>query len=229
MNNKILIIEDDDGTAEALSVLCNDIGLEVDRASNKEGALTLLQDNAYQLVTIDIMLGIEKNAGINIISFMNQNSLKTPILVISGMDPTIYSDITLNMLGVWDFIAKPYDGPSLITKINRLIKHSVETKSGKESILEHKGLVLNVTYPSKSTWKSKRMNLTLTQCRLITLLIESKGSPVSYSQFYKVIDTGHNTSNVRSHIKKIRALFKDIDRDFALIQAVPSVGYILLD
>jgi DNA-binding response OmpR family regulator len=225
---QVLVVEDDEDVIGDLTSHLQASGYTADTASNKDEAIEKLKDNQYALVTIDIMLGYEKNAGINIISFMNQQNINVPILVISGMDPTIYSDITLNMIGVWDFIAKPFDAPSLMTKINRLVKHSQTSDNKDDAKITYKDMVLDLAYPSQSTWKKKRLNLTLTQSRILSLLLENQGTPVSYNQFYKVIDTGHNTTNVRSHIKKIRELFRDIDPDFSDIQAVPSIGYMLV-
>lgn len=229
MSRRVLVIEDDKNTADALTELLISANYQVNHASSREQAFNYLSKYTYQLLTIDIMLGHEKNAGINIISYISQNNLQVPLLVISGMDPTIYSDITLNMIGVWDFISKPYDGPSLLTKINRLVAHQQEMTKSDSTELHYKDLILNIPYPSRSSWKNHKLNLTLTQCRLLALLIENKGKPVSYKEFYKVIESGRNTSNVRAHIKKIRELFKSVDSSFSSIQAVPGVGYLLED
>lgn len=226
MSPRILTIEDDVGTATSLINLLTQADYQVDHARDKTDALKKLKNQQFDMVTMDIMLGREKNAGINLISYINKEHLDLPMLVISGMDPTVYADITLNMIGVWDFIAKPFDTATLMTKLERMLAFTRENKKQPDSVLSNAGLDLNVRYPGRSTWLKRRLPLSLTQSRILSLLIESAGLPVSYPDFYKVIDSGHNPTNVRSHIRKIRDLFKGIDPDFSTIQSVPAIGYL---
>ena len=226
MGARILTIEDDVSTARSIINLLTQADYEVDHARDKAGALKNLKNRHYDMVTMDIMLGREKNAGINLISYINKEHLDLPILVISGMDPTVYADITLNMIGVWDFIPKPFDTATLMTKLERMLNFALENSKQPESVLSNAGLDLNVRYPGRSTWLKKRLPLSLTQSRILSLLVESAGLPVSYPDFYKVIDSGHNPTNVRSHIRKIRDLFKGIDPEFTIIQSVPAIGYL---
>ncbi len=226
MSVHILTIEDDMDTAKSLIALLASVGHKVDHVRNKQDALQKLKDVRYDIATMDIMLGHEKNAGINLISYINKERIDLPILVISGMDPTVYADITLNMIGVWDFIAKPFDSASLMTKLERMLDFVREQSKQPESVLSSMDLHLNVGYPGRSTWKKCRLPLSLTQSRILSLLVEHAGLPVSYPDFYKVIDSGHNPTNVRSHIRKIRDLFKGVDSEFTIIQSVPGIGYI---
>ncbi len=229
MAEHILIIEDDMETAQSIIHLLSGANYKVDHARNKQDALKMLKDGRYDVATMDIMLGHEKNAGINLISYINQERIDIPILVISGMDPTVYADITLNMIGVWDFIAKPFDSATLMTKLVRMLDFVRKQPKRTESVLSSMELTLNVSYPGRSTWKKHRLPLSLTQFRILSLLVEHAGLPVSYLDFYKVIDSGHNPTNVRSHIRKIRDLFKGADSDFSIIQSVPGIGYIWVD
>jgi len=226
MGAHILTIEDDIDTARSLiDLLCN-AGYQVDHARNKQEAIHKLKNGHYDIATMDIMLGHEKNAGINLISYINKERINLPILVISGMDPTVYSDITLNMIGVWDFISKPFDSASLMTKLERMLGFVRENPKESDAVLSSMDLHLNVSYPGRSTWQKRRLPLSLTQFRILSLLVEHAGLPVSYPDFYKVIDSGHNPTNVRSHIRKIRDLFKGVDSGFSIIQSVPGIGYV---
>ncbi|HUC18233.1 MAG TPA: winged helix-turn-helix domain-containing protein [Acetobacteraceae bacterium] len=87
---------------------------------------------------------------------------------------------------------------------------------------------------SRAFWKGRRVDLSLTEFRIVSRLSRSAGSDVSHRELYDIIKgegfvsgTGKDgyRCNVRAAIKRIRQKFRLVDSAFAAIRNYHGFGY----
>ena len=119
MMKKILIVEDDQPTIEAMAFILNKRSIRADTALNGEEAIVRLKKEKYDLVLLDLLL--PKKNGFEVIKAIKTNgfSKNAKILVFSNLGQK--EDIEKAMaLGADDYIIKADTG------INKLVERIVK-------------------------------------------------------------------------------------------------------
>ena len=115
---KILIVEDDKINAELTSFYIEEIA-SVDVAYNGESAVEMAKQNNYQLILMDINLGIGID-GIETTKRIHQleNYQHIPIIATTGY--TLYNEIEqIKNSGFSDYLPKPFSRKELLTSITK--------------------------------------------------------------------------------------------------------------
>ncbi len=86
----------------------------------------------------------------------------------------------------------------------------------------------------RAFWRGQRVNLTISEFRVVELLAAKTRTDVAYRDIYDVVRgegfvAGYGEegfrANVRAIVKRIRQKFKDMDDGFAHIANYPGFGY----
>lgn len=220
---KIAIIEDDkpvsnqlkEWTARAVP------GADIDQLFTHQEADAAIRSTEYDLITLDIELGVERNAGVSLI----KEAMRTrpvPVLVVSGMPGELYRGV-MKALDAWDYLQKPVEEHDF----NQMLVMILNTADRQKSVREE--LRIDPLSMVKPTWNGQRLNLTATQQRLLHAIYERRAADdptVRYDELYKYVATGRNTDNLKRQFSQIRAAFKEVDdSNVQRIVAEPMVGY----
>ena len=125
MKKKILIVDDDRSLCEELEEILTDEDYLVDKVFNGKRALSILLDNNYDLLLLD--LKISEIDGYGILKFFLNKKINFKIIILSG-SPVKSKKIILDkekktLLDKADyFINKPFDIEQLLSKISKLLK-----------------------------------------------------------------------------------------------------------
>ena len=117
---KILICEDNRMTLKTLSVVLEREGFKTDTAEDGNHAITLLKENIYDLIVVDIHLPY--HSGLELVKFLRSDlKQKTPVLIV-----TAFSDQQMQRqageLGIDGYIVKPFNPSDLIEKVRFILK-----------------------------------------------------------------------------------------------------------
>jgi two-component system response regulator ChvI len=83
-------------------------------------------------------------------------------------------------------------------------------------------------------WRGHRVDLTLSEFRVVQLLVDRAGQDASYRDIYDTVKgigfiagtgTDGYRANVRAMVKRIRQKFKEADKHFTAIHNYPGFGY----
>lgn len=83
-------------------------------------------------------------------------------------------------------------------------------------------------------WRGHRVDLTLSEFRVVQLLVDRAGQDASYRDIYDTVKgigfiagtgTDGYRANVRAMVKRIRQKFKEADKQFTAIHNYPGFGY----
>lgn len=170
---RLLIIEDDQGIAEAIKKQAETWQLQVCIISNFRNIMSEFAEFDPHIILLDITLPFFN--GYHWCNEIRKVS-KVPIIFISSSTDNMNIVMAMNM-GADDFIAKPFDQNVLMAKIQAMLRRTYEF-SNIVPILEHRGALLN-TADNTLTYQNEKISLSKNEFRILTILMENKGKVVS--------------------------------------------------
>lgn len=170
---RILLVEDDEVIAGAVSRHLTNWGYEVKTAEDFQDVLHTFAEFQPQLVLMDISLPFYN--GFHWCSEIRRLS-KVPILFLSSASDNMSIVMAVNMGGD-DFVSKPFDMNVLTAKIQALLRRTYDF-AGTSALMEHKGAILNIS-DATLTYNDRRIEITKNEFRILQMLLENKGKIVS--------------------------------------------------
>ncbi len=204
---KILIVEDDMTIANIIKEHLAFWGMLTRCVTDFQKVLSDFADFSPHLVLLDISLPFYN--GYHWCSKIREIS-QVPIIFISSASDNMNIVMAINMGGD-DFIAKPFDLTVLVAKVQALLRRTYDF-AGVSDILEHKGVVLNLSDYSV-TYNGNKLELSKNEHRILQVLFEHKGKVVSRDTLmYRLwetddfVDENTLTVNITRLRKKLAAI-----------------------
>ncbi len=137
---KILIIEDDCNLSRVVEKFYAKTDLfETRIARSKEVVKQLVKNEAYDLITLDIVL--KDGNGLELIPFFNKNQLTSKIIVLTKKEESKIKRMVFR-LGVDDYMSKPFDLNELVCRTKKLL-HIDQVSSSEEILVYNDWIKLN--------------------------------------------------------------------------------------
>ncbi len=220
---RLLIIEDDQGIAEAIKKQAESWQLQVCIINNFRNIIGEFAEFDPHIILIDITLPFFD--GYHWCNEIRKVS-KVPIIFISSSTDNMNIVMAMNM-GADDFIAKPFDQNVLMAKIQAMLRRTYEF-SNIIPILEHRGALLN-TADSTLTYQNDKISLSKNEFRILTLLMENKGKVVSREKLIEYLWESESFIDENTLSVNVNRLRKRLDsaglKNF--ITTKFGVGYII--
>src|SRR5688572_823781 len=121
---RILITEDDDALAEALSFALIHAGYAVDRVANGAAADEALKADVFGLLILD--LGLPKLDGFEVLKRLRRRNVTMPVLILSGREQPEEKVMGLD-LGADDYLVKPFSLNELLARVRALLRRGQGT------------------------------------------------------------------------------------------------------
>jgi DNA-binding NtrC family response regulator len=115
---RILVIDDEPDIRESLEILLSAEGYRVDLASNATEGLKRLENSAFDLVLLDLMM--PDKSGMQVLEEIRGRDRETPIFLITAYGSV---EVAVNALkrGANDYFSKPWDNEKLLIEIEHMI------------------------------------------------------------------------------------------------------------
>ncbi|MGL5923166.1 response regulator [Chroococcidiopsis sp.] len=218
---KILVVEDDELVAHALTTVLTNQNYAVEVAIDGLAAWDLVQAFDYDLIVLDVV--IPKLDGISLCRQIRAKGLSTPILLLTGRDSSHDKAIGLDA-GADDYLIKPFDEEELVARIRALLR-----RSGLVSppVLEWGDLQLDPS-SCEATYSQKHLSLTPKEYALLELFLRNSrrvfscGTILEHLWSYEDIPS---EEAVRTHIKGLRQKLKAAGANSDLLETVYGIGY----
>ena len=172
-NHRILIVEDDEAIAGAVSRIIESWGLTPRCVRDFRDVLREFTDFDPHLVLMDIILPFFN--GYHWCSEIRKFS-RVPIIFISSAADNMNIIMAMN-LGADDFVAKPFDLNVLLAKIQALLRRSYDF-APTSNVLAHRGALLDLNDHTLS-FNGEDIPLTKNEYRILSCLMEQKGKVIS--------------------------------------------------
>ena len=218
---RILIVEDDQRIAKALSRALQTQNYVVDLAADGEAGWEFLRAFEYDIIVLDVML--PKLDGIALCQRLRQAGHTMPVLMLTAKD-TSNDKVTALDAGADDYVVKPFDLPELAARIRALLRRG---NSILPPILEWEKLRLNPN-TCEVTYNQQPLHLTPKEYGLLELLLHNPQRVFSRSNILEHLwsfEDPPSEEAVKVHIKDIRRKLKKLDAPPDLIETVYGIGY----
>jgi two-component system, OmpR family, alkaline phosphatase synthesis response regulator PhoP len=172
VNNRLLVVDDEQDLCEILKFNLENEGYEVDTANSAEEALQL-DISRYDLLLLDVMMG--EISGFRMASMIKKNpaTAKIPIIFITAKD-TENDTITGFNVGADDYISKPFSLREVVVRVKAVIRRGIENKPQKSEHLIYKNLSLNLVR-KRVTIDGSEIALTKKEFEILFLFLSNIG------------------------------------------------------
>ncbi|MBD2467105.1 response regulator [Nostoc sp. FACHB-145] len=218
---KILVVEDDELNAYALTAILSNQNYAVEVANDGEVAWDLIQTYDYDLILLDVML--PKLDGISLCRQIRSNNLQMPILLLTGCDSSHEKAIGLDA-GADDYVVKPFEAEELVARVRALLRRGGSTS---QPVLEWGDLRLDPS-SCQVTYKQELLSLTPKEYALLELFLRNSRRVFSCGMILEHLWSYEDTPGeeaVRTHIKGLRQRLKAVGAPSDLIDTVYGIGY----
>ncbi len=225
MSQKILVIEDDQRTADFLCKSLGDAGYLADRAADGRDGLFLATDGSYDAVVLDRMLpGMD---GMAVLAAMRAARVQTPVLILSSLG-TVDARVEGLTSGADDYLPKPFAFSELLARLKLLIARNAQSGPAVETTLDCADLEMNLLN-RRVTRAGRKIDLQPREFRLLEYLLRHKGQVVTRTMMLEGVweyhfDPGTNVVDV--HVSRLRRKVDD-GFDHPLVHTVRGAGYML--
>ncbi|MBD2578207.1 response regulator [Oscillatoria sp. FACHB-1406] len=218
---KILVVEDDELTAEALVATLSDRNYTVEVATDGESAWELIQSFSYDLLLLDVSL--PQLDGLSLCKRLRSRGYRMPILLLTVRNTSHDKAMGLDA-GADDYIVKPFDPEELSARIRALLRRNPTTTP---AVLEWGELRLdpescNVTYGTQP------LSLTAKEYALLELFLRHNRRVFSCDAILENLwsfDEVPSEQAVRTHLKGLRHKLKAVGAPTDAIETVYGIGY----
>jgi two-component system, OmpR family, response regulator len=218
---QILVIEDDDDTAELIARGLEAEGHAVTRAADGTTGVALAESGRFDAAIVDRML--PRLDGLSLVKRLRGTGNGCPVLFLTnlgGIDDRVEG---LNAGGD-DYLVKPFAAAELLARVNALVRR----RTAPEPVLRVGGLELDVIKRRVSR-EGREIDLQNREFQLLECLMRHAGQVVTRTMLLQLVWDFHfdpKTNIVETHISRLRA---KVDRGFdaELIHTVRGSGYVI--
>ncbi len=222
MNERILIIEDDEGITRFLRRALAYEGYQVDIAPDGQTGLILARDHPPDLVVLDLMLpGID---GFEVCRRLRSGG-SVPILILTAKESVQDRVLGLDM-GADDYMIKPFELDELLARIRALLRRS--QPANRPKVMNFKDLSLDT-----GTRQAKRgeriIALTAKEYELLELFMMHPRQVLTREVIFDRVwgyDFGGESNIIEVYVRYLRQKL-EANGEERLLHTVRGMGYVL--
>ncbi len=247
MKNKILLVEDDDIVAEAVTYNLMWDGFQVRTVTDGASALKSVKEDPPDLVILDIALPLMNGLEVCRELRKDSNTATLPIIMLTARGREIDKVAGLDA-GADDYVTKPFERRVLLARVRAVLRraqYAPGLPAGRSEEAEEPAIIapdLPVKEPPliagplkidvagrRVTCRDKELILTYRQFELITYLVRNRGIVLTRDQLLghvwgrDYVDIDPRTLDV--HIHWLREFIEEDPRNPRFIETVRGIGY----
>ncbi|MDE1173658.1 MAG: response regulator transcription factor [Parvibaculaceae bacterium] len=222
---RILVIEDDEATANSIELMLKSDGFNVYSTSYGEEGIDLGRLYDYDAILLDLTL--PDMSGYEVLKTLRKSKISTPIVILSGHGEL---DEKIKGLedGADDYVTKPFHREELVARIHAVVRRS---KGHAQSVITTGKLTINLDAKTVEA-EGERVHLTGKEYQMLELLSLRKGSTLTKEMFLNHLYGGIDEPELKiidvfiCKLRKKLAMATSGDR---YIETIWGRGYMLRD
>lgn len=220
---KVLIVDDDAAVRKVLYRVISSNNMDCSSAASGEEALSLLKENRFDLIIMDIVMG--EIDGFEVVQTVRSRGLNTPIIILSAKSED-YNTIYGLDIGADDYIVKPFNPVLLGAKVKALIRRDKKASSGGQGVLSA-GPFSYSTEAMKLYKNEEEIPLSSKENMLIKLFLDHVGRVFTKEQLYEKVwgDSIVDENAIMVYISHLRNKIEDDPKKPEYIKTVWGMGY----
>jgi two-component system, OmpR family, response regulator len=219
---KVLLIEDDDQTADEIVAELAHRGFHVERAATGTLGLEKARAAAQDVIIVDRLL--PEIDGLTIVETLRRSQVRTPVLVLSALR-AVDDRVRGLRAGGDDYLAKPFALVELIARLEALLRRPAESR---ETTLRVGPLELDLIERTAQRG-SRRIDLLPREFRLLEYMIRREGQMVTRAMLFEEVWNYRfvpNSNLVDVHMGRLRRKV-DEPEETPMIHSVRGAGFVL--
>jgi two-component system phosphate regulon response regulator PhoB len=230
---RILVAEDEPDMLQLIKMNLQGAGYRVIEAEDGAAALTAAREERPALVVLDLML--PGMSGLEVCRALKRETATAslPIIMLTARAEEVDRIVGFE-LGADDYITKPFSPRELILRIQSILRRSKPAATAAASTPEDDELKLGVIAIDRARCevqvKKKRIELTATELKLLTTLIERRGRVQSRDTLLNDVwgyESIIDTRTVDTHIRRLREKLGPAAADY--IETIRGFGYRMVE
>lgn len=221
MNERILIIEDDEAIVRLLKRSLNYEGYQVDTAFDGQSGLQLTRETHPDLIILDWMLpGMD---GLEVCRRLRTGG-NVPIMMLTAKD-TISDRVQGLDAGADDYIVKPFELDELLARVRALLRR---TQPERAQVLTFGDLTLD-TGTRQAFRLGRTISLTAKEYELLELFLRHPRQVLTREMIFDRVwgyDFGGESNVLDVYIRYLRQKL-EVGEETRLLHTVRGVGYVL--
>src|SRR5262245_19644985 len=222
MKPRILVVDDEPDAVELVEFNLKAAGLDVTSAEDGQEALKKARATLPDLIILDVML--PEVDGLEVCKILRRDPATSgvPILMLTAKAAEIDRILGFE-LGADDYVTKPFSPRELVLRVKRLIGRR-EAGTVERDVMRINQLCIDIP-KHLVTVQGKRIELTATEFKLLTLLAQRRGRVQSREQLLRDVweyDSMIDTRTVDTHMRRLR---EKLGRAARYLDTVRGVGY----
>jgi DNA-binding response OmpR family regulator len=226
MRPKILVVDDEPDALELISYNLKAAGYDVVTAADGEEALKKARVSQPALVILDVML--PEVDGLEVCKTLRREptTAGVPIIMLTAKAAEIDRVLGLE-LGADDYVTKPFSPRELVLRVKSLLRRRTPAEPEAEN-MDFADLKIDIPRHEVQVG-GKRVDLTATEFKLLTVLAERRGRVQSREALLRDVweyDNFIDTRTVDTHMRRLRDKLGEAAR---YLDTVRGVGYRFVD
>ena len=227
----ILVVDDDAKIVRLVRTYLERDGFSVVTAADGPAALDAIETHAPALVVLDLMLPeLDGRAVIRAVR-RDEESGRTPILILSARSSTIDRIAGLED-GADDYLPKPFSPAELVLRVKSILRRTAvapeRSTTTSAALIRHGDLTID---PARHEVRrgDRAIDLTRVEFKLLTAILAADGRVLSRDQLLDAV-YGHESADILDrtidvHIRRLRDKLDDDPDAPRYVQTVRGVGY----
>ncbi len=220
---RVLVVEDEQPMRMALEDALRLEGYRVLTAADGDTGLALAVSERPDLILLDVMLpGLD---GLALCAELRRLSLEVPVLMLTAR-AQVEDRVAGLDTGADDYLVKPFSTDELLARVRALIRRARQRAERPDTIVLGEVVIDLVKQTARRG--STPLGLTAREYKMLRLLAEARGAPVTRERFLDVVwgyTAFPTTRTVDTHIAALRAKIEDDPEKPRWLTTVYGVGY----
>jgi DNA-binding response OmpR family regulator len=217
MGMRLLVVEDDDIVADAITRGLSAANFSVHRVASAEAALLALADEEFALAVIDV--GLPGTDGLTLVRRLRRAGKALPTLILTARC-TLSDKVKALDIGADDFLSKPFEPAELAARCRALTRRASGAISG---IIKLNRLSVDLT-GRRLCIDEAEVELTAREWLVLECLVRRTGQIVPKEKVLQAVagpEQDITPNAVEVHVSRLRAKLGDA----ALIRNLRGLGY----
>lgn len=222
VKQRILVVDDEPEAVELIEFNLKQAGYVVATAADGAEALKKAHAQPPDAIILDVMLPEMDGFEACKVLRLDPATAKVPIIMLTAKAAEIDRVLGLE-LGADDYLTKPFSPRELLLRIKKILARGASEEKPREQI-RYGDLLIDIPRHVAS-WKSKAIDLTATEFKLLTVLAQRVGRVQSRDSLLRDVweyDSLIDTRTVDTHMRRLREKLGPASKH---LDTVRGVGY----
>ena len=230
MNNRILVVDDEEFILTLIEFNLQQAGFEVITAMDGEMALQKATTERPDLIILDLML--PKMDGMEVCKELRLQRVMTPILMLTAKEDE-FDKVLGRELGADDYMTKPFSPREVVARVKAILRRTklqqeeqVAEAPDEDSITIAELKILPEFY--EAYFQGRKLELTPKEFELLVYLAKNKSRVLTRDQLLSAVwnyDFAGDTRIVDVHISHLRDKIEQNTKKPTYIKTIRGLGY----